>query len=235
MKSFSVLLACLLAGAALAAGPSPYYNRLIFADDFSGNGFGPRWGHYKSASVVKDGVLMGITPEKSDHSAVESVRFAPERDLAVSVKFRFVSEKAKSFNVWFDDKDYKGAHAGHICSVTVSPTSVNIADAKTGHMRNDLYEKRKSGAGLSEADKALLQTKSKRFPVKLTLRDWHTLLIQTKSDTIEVNIDGKVIGTFQSEGIAHDHKTLVSLTTNPVDVHYDDFVLKAGGPPSLKR
>ncbi|MBM3861769.1 MAG: hypothetical protein FJ395_19265 [Verrucomicrobia bacterium] len=216
-----------LAAAALAAEPVGYYNRVIFSDDFSGNGFGPRWGHYKSGSVVKDGVLIGITPEKSDHSAVDNVRFTAERDLAVSVKFRFVSEKAKSFNVWLDDKDYKGSHAGHICSVSISPISVNISDAKTGNFRNDIYEKRKSAAGLSEADKALLLAKSKRLPVKLTLQAWHTLLIQTKGDSIEVSLDGKVVGSFQSEGVGHDHKTLVSLTTNPVDVHYDDFSIKA--------
>ncbi len=235
MKSSLVLLISFIATAAFAAEPTGYYNRVIFSDDFSGNGFGPRWGHYKSASVVKDGVLIGITPEKSDHSAVDSVRFSPERDLAVSVKVRFVSAKAKSFNVWFDDKDYKGSHAGHICSVSVSPASVTIADAKTGNFRNDLYEKRKSAAGLSEADKALLLTKSKRLPVKLTLQSWHTLLIQTKGDNIEVSLDGKVVGTFQSEGVGHDHKTLVSLTTTPVDVHYDDFSIKAGGAPAAKR
>jgi len=235
MKSTFLLLVSCVTAATFAAEPASYYNRVIFADDFSGNGFKPGWGHYKSASVVKDGVLMGITPEKSDHSAVDSVRFAPERDLAVSVKFRFVSEKAKSFNVWFDDKDYKGSHAGHICSVSVTPTSVNIADAKTGHFRNDIYQKRKSGAPLTEAEKTLLSAKSKRFPVKLTLRDWHSLLIQTKGDNIEVSLDGKVVGTFQSEGIGHDHKTLVSLTTNPVDVHYDDFCIRAGGAPAAKR
>src|SRR5438105_3511426 len=99
-----------------AASPGGGYSRVIFSDDFSGSGFGPRWGHYKSGSVVKDGVLVGITPEGSDHPAVDSVKFDPEKDLEVSVKFRFVSEKAKSFNVWFDDKDFKGSHAGHICS-----------------------------------------------------------------------------------------------------------------------
>jgi hypothetical protein len=63
---------------------------------------------------------------------VDHIRIEGERDLEVSVKFRFVSDKAKSFNVWFDDKNYKGSHAGHICQATISPTSVNIADAKTG-------------------------------------------------------------------------------------------------------
>ncbi|MBI5821016.1 MAG: hypothetical protein HZA88_18760 [Verrucomicrobia bacterium] len=234
MKITIAFLAPLIATVALAADPGGYYNRTIFTDDFSSNSFGPRWGHYKSGSVVKDGMLIGITPEKSDHAAVDSIRFPGERDLEVSVKFRFVSANAKSFNVWFDDKDYKGSHAGHICSVTVTPKAVNIADAKTGNFSNEIYTRRKSPAGLSDADKALLRTKSKSLPVKVTLQDWHTLVVHTKGDCVEVCIDGKVVGSFQSEGVGHDHKTLVSLTTNLVDVHYDDFSIKAGGAAAAK-
>lgn len=228
------LLLSLTATLSFGEAPDKSYTRTIFSDDFSGSEFGKAWGHYKSASVVKDGVLVGITPENSDHSAVDHVRIEPERDLEVSVKFRFVSEKAKSFNVWFDDKNYKGSHAGHICNVTVSPTSVTIGDAKTGTFRNDLYEKKKSPEGLSAEDKAFLQTKTKRLPVSLTQQDWHTLVIRTKSDEVEVNLDGKKVGDFKSEGIAHDTKTLVSLTTNPVDVQYDDFSIKGTGQPAAK-
>src|SRR5262249_25508609 len=146
-----LLLTCLSATAAFAGD----YTRTIFSDDFSSDGFGKRWGHYKSGSVVKDGMLVGITPEGSDHSAVDSVTIEPERDLEVSVKFRFVSDKAKSFNVWFDDKNYKESHAGHICNVNVAPAAVTIGDAKTGTFRNDIYEKKKSGGTLSAEDKAL--------------------------------------------------------------------------------
>ena len=222
-KSLALLIVSLLTRAAFSAD----YSRTIFADDFSSGSFGPRWGHYKSGSVVKDGMLVGITPEGSDHSAVDSVKFEAERDLEVSVKFRFVSEKAKSFNVWFDDKDFKGSHAGHICSVSVSPTAVNIGDAKTGNFRNDIYEKKKAvPSTLTAEDKAMLATKNKSLPVKLTLQEWHTLAITTKGEEVSVSIDGKVVGSFKSEGVGHDHKTLVSLTTNQVDVHYDDFSLK---------
>lgn len=230
MKSLiAIAFVSIIAAVASAAEPPGYYSRTIFADDFSGDKFGPRWGHYKSGSVVKDGMLIGITPEGSDHSAVDNIKFPPEKDLEVSVKFRFASAKARSFNVWFDDKDYKGSHAGHICSVTVSPTAVTIADAKTGNFRNDLYEKRKSGAALSTEEKAFLQTKTTRVATTVSLQDWHTLVARTKGDTVEVLIDGKSVGKFKSEGVAHDHKTLVSLTTNPVDVHYDDFSLKGAG------
>jgi len=227
MKSpFALILTSLVATVSFAGD----YTRTVFSDDFSSNGFGPRWGHYKSGSVVKDGVLVGITPEGSDHSAVDSVKFDPERDLEVSVRFRFVSDKARSFNVWFDDKDFKGSHAGHICNVNVSPTAVNIGDAKTGNFRKDIYERKKATPPtLTAEDKAMLATKNKSLPVKLLPQEWHTLLIQTKGEEIAVSIDGKAVGSFRSEGVGHDHKTLVSLTTNQVDVNYDDFSIKAAG------
>lgn len=203
------------------------YPRVIFSDDFSAEGFGKAWGHYKSSSVVKDGVLVGITAPTSDHSAVDHIRIEGERDLEVSVKFRFVSDQAKSFNVWFDDKNYKGSHAGHICQATISPTSVNLADAKTGgfDLSGGLYDRKKANQ-LTEDEKKMLASKAKRLPVKVTLQDWHTLVVLTKGDEISVTIDGKLAGSFQSAGIAHDTKSLISLTTNAVDVQYDDFSIK---------
>ena len=219
----AILLASLTATVAFAGD----YTRTIFSDDFSSGSFGPRWGHYKSGSIVKDGVLVGITPEGSDHNAVDHVKFDAERDIEVSVKFKLVSEKAKGFNVWLDDKDYKGSHAGHIVSVAVSPTSVNIGDGKTGNFQNNIYERKKSvPPTLTAEDKALLLTKNKSLPTKVSFGEWHTLLVTTKGDEISVSIDGKSVGSFKSEGISHDHKTLVSLTTNQVDVNYDDFSIK---------
>jgi hypothetical protein len=217
-------VATLLASTALAGD----YSRVIFSDDFSGNAFGPRWGHYKSSSVVKDGVLVGITAPTSDHSAVDNIKFDGERDLEVAVKFRFTSDQAKSFNVWFDDKGYKGSHAGHICQASISPTGVNLADAKTGgfDLTGGLYDRKKANQ-LTDEEKKMLATKAAKFPVKLALSDWHTLVVQTKGDELSVSIDGKAVGSFKSAGIAHETKSLVSLTTNPVDVHYDDFSIKA--------
>jgi hypothetical protein len=229
MKALApLLLLPIVAALSFAEIPGTAYHRPIFSDDFASSEFGKRWGHYKSSSVVKDGVLVGITAETSDHNAVDHVKIDPERDLEVSVKFRFVSDQAKGFNVWFDDKNYKGSHAGHICSVTVYPKSVSIADAKTGNFRNDIYEKKKSPTGLSTEDKAYLQTKSKSFtlPAALSLKDWHSLVIRTQGDQVEASLDGKVVGSFTSEGITHDSKTLVSLTTNKIDVEYDDFSIK---------
>lgn len=203
------------------------YPRVIFSDDFAADGFGKAWGHYKSASVVKGGVLVGITAPTSDHSAVDHIRITGEQNLAVSVKFRFVSEKAKSFNVWFDDKNYKGSHAGHICQASISPTGVNLADAKTGgfDLTSGLYDRKKANQ-LTDAEKKMLAAKASRHATKLSLQEWHTLVVQTLGDEMTVIIDGKAVGSFKSAGISHETKSLISLTTNAVDVEYDDFSIK---------
>lgn len=217
--------------------PDAGYTREIFADDFSGSAFGPKWGHYKSGSVLKDGVLVGITLNPADHNGVDSIRIDPEKDLEVAVKFRFTSEKAKGFNVWFDDKDYKGSHAGHICSVSLShgpsdtaPGSITISDAKTGGMDNKFYDKKKNAPeSLTEEEKKFLASKVTSIPTKLTMQDWHKLVIRTSGDKAEVAIDDVMVGSFQSEGIAHETKSVISLTTNTDDVHYDDFSIKGIG------
>lgn len=221
--SLPLFLATLLTSTSFASD----FSRVIFADDFSADGFGKAWGHYKSSSVVKDGILVGITAPTSDHSAVDNIRFDGEKDLEVSVKFRFVSDKAKSFNVWFDDKNYKGSHAGHICQASISPTSVTLSDAKTGgfDLTDGLYDRKKANQ-LTADEKKMLASKSKKLPAKLSLEDWHTLVVTTQGDEISVSIDGKAVGSFKSAGVSHETKSLVSLTTNTIDVEYDDFAIK---------
>ncbi len=206
-----------------------YYSEEIFVDDFSGEGFGEQWSHYKSASVVEDGVLIGKSIDVKDHAGVDAIRFEGRQDVEFSVKFRFAGPEAERFNVWFDDRTLVEAHAGHVCNVTVSPVSVTITDAKTGGMKNSIYEMKKSAEGLDEATKALLATKTKRFEVDFEKDkdEWHALLIQTKGEVITVSIDGKEVGSFASEGNAHETKSSVSVTTYANDVHYDDYTIRA--------
>jgi hypothetical protein len=205
-----------------------YYTELIFQDDFSKDGFGEQWSHYKSESVVKDGVLIGKTIDIKDHAGVDAIRFEGKQDLEVSVKFNFMTESAERFNVWLDDKDYKGSHAGHISSITITPTNGSISDAKTGNFENAIYEKRKGGAALDEATEEMLKTKTTTFPLDLDREKWHTLLVQTKGDEVIVSVNGYEVGKLKSEGLAHPTKSVVSLTTNINDVHYDDFAIRSG-------
>jgi len=141
-----------------------FYTELIFEDDFSKDGFGEQWTHYKSESVVKDGVLIGKTIDIKDHAGVDAIRFEGKQDLEVSVKFNFMGESAERFNVWLDDKDYKGSHAGHISSIMITPTNGSISDAKTGNFENTIYARRKDGGTLDEATLEMLKTKTAKFP-----------------------------------------------------------------------
>ncbi|MDA7921641.1 hypothetical protein N9Z18_00060 [Verrucomicrobiales bacterium] len=208
---------------------SSYYTEEIFFDDFSGEGFGEQWSHYVSESVVEDGVLVGKTIDINNHAGVDAIRFQGRQDVEFSVKFRFAGPEAERFNVWFDDKALMAAHAGHVCNVTVSPTSIAITDAKTGNMENSIYEMKKSAAGLDEATKELLATKTERIEVDFEKDkdEWHDLLIQTKGALITVSLDGKEIGSLESEGVAHETKSSVSVTTYANDVHYDDYTIRA--------
>ena len=195
-------------------------------DNFEKDGFGEQWTHYKSESVVKDGVLIGKTIDIKDHAGVDAIRFEGRQDLEVSVKFNFVGETAERFNVWLDDKDYKGSHAGHICSITITPTLGSISDAKTGNFENAIYEKRTAGA-LDAATEEMLKAKTANLPLDLKREKWHTLLIQSKGDEVVVSVNGYELGKLKSEGLSHPTKSVVSLTTNINDVHYDDFVIRA--------
>ncbi|MEM1441207.1 MAG: hypothetical protein AAGF67_02625, partial [Verrucomicrobiota bacterium] len=196
-----------------------YYSDVIFQDNFSGEGFKEEWGHYKSDSVVHEGVLIGKTIDIDDHAGVDNIRFEGRKDMEVSVKFKFAGPTAYRFNVWFDDKELKESHAGHVCSVAVSPKEISIQDAKTGMMRIDIREKRQAGEQLDDETLEMLAEKIAKFPVDLEgSEDWHELLIRTKDDVVTVSLDGEEIGELQSEGLAHPTKSLVSLTTNEDDV-----------------
>ncbi len=210
-----------------------YYSEVMFEDDFSGDSFGEKWGHYKSESVIQDGVMVGKTVDIKVHAGCDSVRFEGRQDMEVAVKFNFAGEEAERFNVWFDDKDYEGSHAGHICSISFSPKGGSISDAKTGNFKNEIYEKRKSSEGIDDETKKMLESKTTRFELDLDREKWYELLIRTKGNEIVVKIDGKIVGEFESEGVGHPTKSLVSLTTNVNDVHYDEFAVKAA-PPSTE-
>ena len=85
---------------------------------------------------------------------------------------------------------------------------MNLADAKTGGFKlvGGLYD-RKKAKQLTEDEKKMFAGKRKRISTKVSLNDWHTLVVTTSGDTISVSIDGKEAGHFVSLGIAHDTKS----------------------------
>ena len=60
-----------------------------------------------------------------------------------------------------------------------------------------------------------------------------TLLAQFDTRVPVVEIDGKMVGELQSEGLAHLTKSMLTITTYVSDVHYDDLVIKAASNSDL--
>jgi hypothetical protein len=220
-----VLLTALLlplSGAAASAGKD--FSRILFDDDFSGGKLKKEWGSWKSESVVREGVLVGITPKTADHPSVNTIQLPPLADLEVAVSFRF--NGSPSFSVMFRDLAHKGSHAGHICHVAVSPKAVTLYDGKTGIFLKEVREQRKAGRKLDAATQVMLKTKTSRNPMSLDVKAWHDLVIRIDGDVITALIDGKVVGRLQSEGIAHPTKSNMNITTVDREVHYDNFTIR---------
>ena len=198
---------------------------LIHADEFDGKELVKPWGSWKSESIVRDGVMVGITPEGSDHPSVNQITFDPKSDLEVSFSFRFTG--SERFSVMFREPAFKGSHAGHICDVMVTPKSVVLQDGKGGRFRIDISDARKAGKKPDPATAKLIESKRVTTPLDLDVKEWHTLKIQISGDTLTAWIDGKKATPLVSEGIAHPTKTNMNITTTKREVLYDHFSLRA--------
>jgi hypothetical protein len=67
----------------------------------------------------------------------------------------------------------------------------------------------------------MLRTKVKKFPHQLETGKWYTLLAKIVGDNLSVSIDGKEVGAFASEGIAHPTKRMLRLAV-PKNAVVDD-------------
>jgi len=223
-----LLVGMCIASPAAAAEPdaeqSTDFPKTFFSDDFSAATLGEKWGSWKSESVVRDGVLVGITPMDADHPSVNSLSLPPLDDLEVSLRFQFAG--SNRFSIMFRDLSYKGSHAGHICHVAVSPTAVVLYDGKTGIFRKDLRELRNAGKQLDDETKKMLATRTCKTSIEIDPTAWHTLLIRIEGDHLRAWIDEKPAGDLQAPGIAHPTKSNMNITTVDREVFYDDFAVR---------
>ncbi|MEY2822191.1 MAG: hypothetical protein RL105_1763, partial [Verrucomicrobiota bacterium] len=190
------LLAVLTAASCLAApipeGSIAKKGELLFSDDFSGAQPDARWVKVVPTFSVEDGVLKGVQTRVKDeptkdgkgvikaHAAVHGLN-VPTKDSVVEVKVRF--DGATMIDVELDDRDYKGAHYGHLCRAqlrldpkTGKGTAV-IIDEKEGNMRNDIRAMKDDPSKKAEMAK-LLVGRSANFPADVTPGKWHALVVE---------------------------------------------------------
>lgn len=221
-------LACLclaLAATVTGAAPAAGFGELIFEDHFERSESqelkdepGNEWttssettAHGQKQVDLREGAMFMHTAEDANHAV--SVRHAFEfRDGTIGLRFR-LDHDGDRLQLNFADLELKSVHAGHLFDAVVGLDKVSFEDKKTGFM--DLQIRAANQAGtLSPEEKARLQ-KEKRaaFPNPIAKGEWHDLLVHVAGDRITAVVDGREVGSFQSEGIAHPTKRLLRLLT----------------------
>lgn len=203
-----------------AGEPLATQGDVIFSDDFERTDLGP-WQVAIPAFEVADGVLRSHQG-RDDHGAVGRMTFPPTADLVMEFRFRFAG--SPSFNVVFDDKAFKGSHAGHICRVMISPSRVRLGDDREGGMRNDIFSLRRDQA-LRDVGELMAAGRGMVVPRELDRDAWHTGRIEIVGEQMRVVIDEEPAGLLQSPGLGHASKASVHFTVLGEGMEFDDVHL----------
>jgi hypothetical protein len=206
--------------------------KLIFEDDFERNEsqeekdeIGKGWGsNSKSRAAgnkqvdLRDGAMYIYIHKAADHavSVTHPVEF---QDGSVELRF-MLEDKQDSLGLNFADLTYKPVHAGHLFVAKISTNDVQIQDLKTGNMDLKIREARQANK-LTAAQQEMLKTKTAKFANKLETGKWYSLVVSVVGDNLSVAIDGKEVGAFSSEGIAHPTKRMLRLAV-PKNAVVDD-------------
>jgi hypothetical protein len=211
---------------------------LLFSDDFERSEQAKQWHKVVPTFSFENGVLKGTQTRVKDelsadgkrtikaHAAVHGLE-VPTRDSVVEVRIRF--DGATMMDVEFDDRQYTGAHYGHICRAQVRLNGVTLIDERDGNMRNDIYAMKQNPAKKDEIKK-LLVGRSATFPAKLEPGQWYTLVVETVGDEMRVTIDGKPAGYLKSSGIAHATKSKIELGVAGPGGSFDDIKVWNAAP-----
>lgn len=205
---------------------------LIFEDDFErsesqeekdepGNGWGTNSKSRAEGNKqvdLRDGAMYIYLHEKADHG-VSVTHPAEFTDGAISLRFMLEGDK-DSLGLNFADLKFKEVHAGHLFAARINTKQILLEDLKTGKMNLETRTARQSNA-LTDEQKKMLKGKETKIPHQLETGKWYGLMVVINGDTITASIDGKEVGSFTSEGIAHPTKRTLRLAV-PKNAVVDD-------------
>ncbi len=204
---------------------------LLFSDDFESATPAKPWHRVVDTFSFENGTLKGVQTREKDmpskdgktvikaHAAVYGLEI-PTKDSVVEVKIRF--EGASMIDVEFDDRQFKGAHYGHLCRAQVRLNGVTIIDERDGGMKNETREMRNDPTKKKEVAE-LLKGRQITYPAQLEVGKWYTLVVETVGDEMRVTIDGKPAGYLKSSGIAHATKSKIELGVAGKNGLFDDI------------
>lgn len=157
---------------------------------------------------LRDGAVYIYTHAEANHATSFRHEFA-FKDGTVGLRFK-LEDEGDTLNLNFADLGLKTVHAGHLFKIIIGTSGVKIADQKTGEMNLALRKAKKEGT-LTAAQKKLVLQKSKTIPHTISSGEWHQVYVTIEGNKISCAIDGQPVGSFQSEGFAHETKKLLRL------------------------
>ncbi len=207
--------------------------KLLFKDDFERNEsqelsdeVGNGWAtNSKSRAAgnkqvdLRDGAMHIFIHEAADH-AVSVTHPAEFKDGSVELRF-MLEHKDDSLGLNFADLQYKEVWAGHLFVAKVSTKEIELTDLKTGNMDLKTRELRLAKKAPTELLNQL-KTKTKKFTHSLETNKWYSLKVDIQGDKLRLEIDGKELAAFASEGISHPTKRTLRLAV-PRNAVVDDI------------
>lgn len=230
--------------ASLSVGQADEPGTLLFSDDFErsesqeqkdeiGNGWGSNSRKRAQGNKqvdLRNGAMYISIHETADH-AVSVTHPAEFTNGTVRLKF-MLEDEADSLGLNFADLKYKKVWAGHLFVARISTKDVQLQDLKTGNMDLEIRKQRQAKT-LTNAQKEMLKTKVVRKKHVLSTGKWHELQIDIIDRKISLQIDGKAVSQFSSDGIAHPTKRLLRLSV-PRNAVVDEVRVYRKGKLSAK-
>lgn len=201
-----------------AKGRDPRRGELQFEDTFHKDRLSSKWRVPIAHFEVIDKKLVGREDADKGHGAVSRADLS-FRDSMFDFSFRIGD--AKGFNFVINDKNCESVHAGHICRVRFTPKEIRIADDKEGAMNLQIRERLRGITSLDER-KRVLKGREKVVAIEIDRPQWHHARVVLIEDQITVAVDGKLVGSLKSAGIAHPTKTDFGFTVTGGTIEFDD-------------
>jgi hypothetical protein len=193
--------------------------KLLVSDDFERAEVGDAWRVSVKSYSIKDGVFVTGQRPEAKHPAVSRLH-VPFRDAVVDFSFKFTG--GKQITLVFNDKEFQGSHAGHICRAGVSPRQISLGDDCEGPMKFGIYERWQDPAKRAEVE-SLVKDRMKKVPIQIDAGEWHRMTVELVGDEMLASLDGKPLAWLKSPGIAHAVKSDWGFTTQGRTIEVDNL------------
>jgi hypothetical protein len=153
-------------------------------------------------AFLENGTLTVHISERANHAVSIKHDFALS-DCTVVVKFKIGEKDLLKVN--FNDPTLKTSHAGHVCSIAVGTTQLQVSDQMNGVMNLALRERKEKGDTGEELKKLIARTEA-RAKINLKPDSWHELKFYLEGDTVKVFLNDVFQLEHQSPGFGHPTK-----------------------------